>query len=203
MQLKKTSVHPPPWFARFERQMDCGNGGQKFRHNIAIAKKTCANGFFSNNCNDNKNNDDKIRFQGRFCSRLRVGFMRSYNISNTIYNILYWKWQIHRRTIELNIIIIVMVCVWTITIPPNGRRKCKRGVSQVEKEHLIAGAARVTRARSRQPPTTKIHICRPSFLEIILLYIVWAIDGVCVYEYEYHVPSILHIIMPTNAPHAI
>jgi len=66
------------------------------------------------------------------------------------------------------------------TIPPNGRRKCKRLVDQVEKEHLIAGAARVTRARSRQPLTTKKHICWPSFLKIILLYIVWVIDGVCV-----------------------
>jgi len=26
---------------------------------------------------------------------------------------------------------------------------------------------------------------------------------VCVYEYEYRVPSVLYVIMPTNTPHAI
>jgi len=51
-------------------------------------------------------------------------------------------------------------------------------------------------ARTLAPATitTKKHICRPSFLEIIiiLLHIVWVIDGVCVYVYEYRVPSILY-----------
>lgn len=54
----------------------------------------------------------------------------------------------HMRTIELNIIFIVVISC----VDDSSKRKCKRGVDQVEKEHLIAGrAARVTRARSRQP----------------------------------------------------
>jgi len=73
MRLKKDP--PPPGF-QFERQKDCGDGGEKFSN--YIAKKTGAKGFFSNKCIDNKNNDDEIRFSGwQACG---VGFMRLCNI---------------------------------------------------------------------------------------------------------------------------
>jgi len=94
------------------------------------------------------------------------------------------------------IIIIVIVCANDST---KRTAEMQARIDQVKKEHLIAEATRVTRARSRQPPShqQKTHL---SFLKIILLHIVYSRVGdwwsVWV---RVRIPCTFYIIiMPTN-----
>lgn len=96
------------------------------------------------------------------------------------------------------IIILLLLCVRTI--PPNGRRKCKRASTRWKK-NIWSPRRPVSRAHARasHQATNKKHICR--FWKLYYYtscILVWAIDGVCEYEYEYHVPSILLLCLLYN-----
>lgn len=146
----------------------------------------------------------KYGFRGRFCSRDLCVYI-IYNMSNTIHSILYILQMpnTHKNHWIIYYHYCYCVCGRLRFLQTDGGNAS--AASARWKKNIWSPGRPVSRAHARashQPP--KYTSAGRRFWKLYYYTSCGRLTGcVCVYEYEYRVPSILYVIMPTNTPHAI